>query len=185
MTKSPNEPDKRRHRISLSWLAFLLPLSLFVLRLFVIDWYVIPSESMEPTIIPGDHVLVKTIDIDPQPADIVTFTSPMDHTETLIKRVIAVAEQTVDIKDGHIYIDGKLAADPHGYGTTAPLTGHANNLSQDVSFPLTVPEGYIFVMGDNRENSSDSRYFGCVPVSSVTSETLLRYWPLDRITRLE
>lgn len=184
MTESTSKPVRRRRGPSPSWLVFLLPLGLLILRLFAIDWYVIPSESMEPTIVPGDHVIVETFDIDPQPGDIVTFKSPLENGETLIKRVIATAGQTIDLKDGHVYIDGKIMADPYGTGITAPLTDHAENLSENVSFPLTVPDGCIFVMGDNRENSSDSRYFGCVPISSVTSEAILRYWPLDRITWL-
>ena len=147
---------------------------------FVVKPYEIPSESMEDTIMTGDRVLSERISYmgsSPAQGDIVTFTDVEDPTRVLIKRVIATAGQQVDLKDGSVYVDGSKLDEPYADGKQSlPLVNE-----RDISYPYTVPEGYIWVMGDNRTNSSDSRYFGAVPVSNVTGHAFFRYWPLDRI----
>ncbi len=94
------------------------------------------------------------------------------RTNRLIKRVIAVAGDTVDIRDGQVYINGELLDEPYVKGIT---TG----MSQE--YPLVVPQGHIFVMGDNREYSKDSRMFGTVSLNSVEGKAIFRIFPFSKI----
>jgi signal peptidase I len=151
------------------------------LRTFVIAPYEIPSGSMETTIMTGDRIFSEKITYytrDVQAGDIVTFDDPVNPGRTLIKRVIATGGQTVDLRDGVVYVDDTPLAEPYTHGLPSyPLSSTA----VEVSFPYTVPEGSIWVMGDNRTNSADSRSFGAVPVSNVTGKAVAIYWPLNRI----
>ena len=148
---------------------------------FVVKPYQIPSGSMLETIQLNDHVLSEKISYytgTPQVGDVVTFVDPEDSSRVLIKRVIATEGQTVDLIDGVVYVDGEaLDEDEYTLGKPSyPLDSIAN-----VTYPYTVPEGCIWCMGDNRTNSSDSRYFGAVPISNVTGHAFFTYWPLNRI----
>ena len=153
----------------------------FFLRMFVFVPYEIPSGSMEETIIPGDMVFSEKISYymrEPEPNDIVTFVDPEDPSRTLIKRVIAVAGDTVDLDDGFVSVNGEILVEPYTLGKESwPLARTAPNV--EVDFPYTVPEGHIWVMGDNRTSSQDSRYFGAVPISSITGRAALIYWPFN------
>lgn len=152
----------------------------FLITNYVVKPYEIPSESMEDTIMPEDRVLSERISYmnsSPQTGDIVTFTDVENPDRVLIKRVIATAGQQVDLKDGSVYVDGTKLEEPYtDEKQSLPLSNE-----RDISYPYTVPEGSIWVMGDNRTNSSDSRYFGPVPLSNVTGHAFFRYWPLERI----
>lgn len=157
--------------------AFILGLS-WLLRTYVFQTYEIPSGSMEDTIMTGDMVFAEKVSYyfrDPEPGDIVTFQDPQIPGRVLIKRCIAVGGQTVDIndEDGLVYVDGVALSEPFTDGEPS------YTLSGGVSFPYTVPEGSIWVMGDNRTNSQDSRYFGAIPVSSVTGRGAFVYWPVS------
>ena len=94
---------------------------------------------------------------------------------------IAVGGQTVDIndEDGLVYVDGVALSEPYTRGLPS------YTLASDVSYPYTVPEGYLWMMGDNRTNSQDSRFFGAIPVSSVTGRGALVYWPLNDFSLLD
>lgn len=155
----------------------------FLLRTFVCEPFVIPSASMTDTLEIGDRVFgekITYLNSDPKAGDIVTFVDPDNSSQILIKRVIATAGQTVELENGRVYVDGTLLDEPYTDGKKSnPLRGHSSSLDSDIEYPYTVPEGYIWVMGDNRTNSQDSRYFGAVPVSSVTSRAMFIYWPLD------
>ena len=162
--------------------AFVLGLA-WGLRTFVFTAYQIPSGSMEKTIMTGDMVFAEKVSYyfrSPQAGDIVTFTDPQVPGRTLIKRCIATAGQTIDINgDGVLYIDGVAQSETYVNGKeTLPLS------NSSITFPYTVPSGCIWVMGDNRTNSQDSRYFGAIPVSSVTGRGALVYWPLDHLGAL-
>lgn len=153
------------------------------LRMFVFVPYEIPSGSMEDTIMPGDMVFSEKISYytrAPQQGDIVTFADPEVAGRTLIKRVIATEGQSVDLVDGSVYIDGIQLDEPYvGEKESRPLTRTAADV--EVEFPYIVPEGCVWVMGDNREASQDSRYFGAIPVSSITGRAAMIYWPIDNI----
>ena len=82
--------------------------------------------------------------------------------------------------DGVVYVDGEPLDEPYTDGKPSyPLPTHSSQLSSDIAYPYVVPEGCIWVMGDNRTNSQDSRYFGAIPVSSVTSKAQFVFWPLE------
>lgn len=156
-----------------------------LVRTFVVEPYYVPTASMEPTIMVGDQLLGQKVTLalgqDVSAGDIVVFKNPSasgDH-DILVKRVIATAGETVDLRGGFVYVDGKRLDEPYAVGLSYELPQHAPGVT--VSFPYTVPDGCIWVMGDNRENSADSRYFGAVPEENLVAIALVRYWPLDRI----
>ncbi|WP_321971419.1 signal peptidase I [Paratractidigestivibacter sp.] len=153
----------------------------FALRTFVFGVYVVPTGSMLDTIQKGDMLIGEKVTLhwqSPQVGDVVTFDSPTEPGTTLIKRVVAVGGQTIDLRDGKLYVDGVEQNEPYTEGKeTASLSDYSG--SAGITYPYTVPEGYIFCMGDNRTNSLDSRYFGPVSVDAVSSKGLFIYWPLS------
>ena len=156
------------------------------LRTFVFVPYEIPSGSMEETIMTGDMVFSEKVSYyfrSPQRGDIVTFDDPEVAGRTLIKRVIATGGETVDLVDGHVEVDGVALTEPYTLGKESwPLSRTASDV--DIEFPYTVPQGELWVMGDNRTASQDSRYFGSIPASSVTGRGAMIYWPLSEIKLL-
>ncbi len=169
------------------WIAiFALVFAFFMfIRVFVIEPYRVPTGSMEPTIEVGDQVLAQKVTINlglgVEQGDIVVFKNPdstSDH-DILVKRVIATEGQTVEFIDGVVYVDGTALDESYTQGSTYPLASQASGVS--VGYPYTVPEGYVWVMGDNRENSADSRYFGAVSEDDLIAVVVFRYWPLTRI----
>lgn len=161
---------------------------MLVVRTFVIEPYVVPTGSMEDTIEIGDQVFAQKVTtnlgMSPQAGDIIVFRNPdgsSDH-DVLVKRVIATAGQTVEMVDGRVLVDGQALDEPYTIGQSQPLASQAPGVI--IRYPYTVPEGCIWVMGDNRENSADSRYFGAVEVDDVIGVVVLRYWPLHRFGTL-
>lgn len=148
-----------------------------LLRLYVLGSYIVPTESMFPTIKEQDRVIGEKVSLHwrtPQPGDVVTFDDPDDPDTTLIKRVIATAGQVVDIVDEKVVVDGVVLDEPYTHD-------QPNLVDVDlaaVTFPYTVPDGCIWVMGDNRTHSFDSRYFGPVSLDSVDARALFVWWPL-------
>lgn len=175
--------------------SFALPIVLAIavaavilVRMYVVEPYIIPSESMDPTIEVGDMVLGEKISLKsekPKRGDIVFFKNPDPNSGhgVLVKRVVATGGQTVDLRYGKVYVDGIEEKGGYAHGLSMPL--EERYLETDVSFPYTVPEGYIWVMGDNRENSLDSRSFGAIPIDTVYAESWIRYWPFNRIGTVE
>ena len=157
--------------------AFVFGLS-WVLRTYVFQAYEIPSGSMEETIMVGDMVFSEKVSYyfrDPEPGDIVTFQDPEIPGRILIKRCIAVGGQTVDIndEDGLVYVDGVALFEPYTDGRPT------YRLPSAVTYPCTVPDGMMWMMGDNRTNSQDSRFFGAVPVASAEARSLAVLWPFN------
>lgn len=149
---------------------------------FVVTPYQIPSASMTQTILEGDRVLSEKVSYyggSPEPGQIVTFNDVEGSGSVLIKRCIATEGQTVDLIDGVVYVDGNPLDEPYTLGRPS------EDLDSGIVYPHTVPEGCIWVMGDNRTNSQDSRWFGDVPVENITGHAFFRYWPIDRIGSLE
>lgn len=154
-----------------------------VVRTWVIQPFVIPTGSMIPTIQLQDQVLVNKFIYrfeSPKRGDIVVVDDPTGEVPILIKRVVAVGGQTVDLRDGRVVIDGTPIDEPYTHGLpSAPLPG------SPVSFPVRIPQGSVWLMGDNRPQSKDSRFFGPVALSAVHGRAFLTYWPVSRIGGLE
>ena len=130
---------------------------------------VVPTGSMEPAIRIGDRVIVSKTSGSPSAGDIVALDDPNGHSLLMVKRVVAMCGQTVDIKDGAVWVDGARLDEPYVNGKLSePGT---------VALPVQVPEGYLWVMGDNRGNSGDSRFYGPVSLSDVSGKVAAIYWP--------
>lgn len=130
----------------------------------------------------GDRIFAEKVSYhvdEPSVGDIVVFSDPQVPSRVLVKRVVATEGQTVSLVGGVVYVDGVALSEPYAQGESYPLSPTAGNVS--LSYPYTVPAGCLWVMGDNRENSSDSRYFGPIDVDSVFGRAVLVYWPLDRV----
>jgi signal peptidase I len=138
---------------------------------------------METTSMIGDKLLADKFSLNFDPVtrgDIVIFADKVMPGRVLVKRVIATGGQVVDIKDGLVYVDGNPLYEPYANGTeTLPLEQHFENL--DIEYPYTIPTDHLWVMGDNRENSADSRYFGSISQDSVYGRGLMVFWPLEHI----
>lgn len=168
----------------MSWVltfAVAFAVAMFV-RAFVVEAFVVPSGSMLDTIQLDDRIGVEKLTYrvrGPEPGEVVTFDSPNGNGTTLVKRVIATGGQTVDIRDGSVVVDGTVLDEPYTQGKpTTPLSEHMSGTAP-IAYPYTVPEGHIWVMGDNRTNSRDSRYFGPVPTSAVTGRAMFVFWPFS------
>lgn len=159
-------------------------LALFI-RAFVVQAFKIPSGSMEPTLLIGDHILVNKflygvkipyfqntlVPIsDPERGDIIVFIYPEDKSKDFIKRVIGIPGDKIHMQGKQIFINGQPFEDRYGFYDEK--AGNANR-----SFgPVAVPKDHYFVMGDNRDHSLDSRFWGFVPSTSVKGKAFIIYW---------
>ncbi|MBI4832163.1 MAG: signal peptidase I [Candidatus Lindowbacteria bacterium] len=137
-------------------------------------FYLVPSESMEPTLRKSDYIgglRVKPSEL--RRGDIVVFTSGYKG-DFYVKRVIGLPGQTIAIVNGYVYIDGKMLDEPY-----------VEHRGQENLFPILIPEGRVFIMGDNRTNSFDSRWFGPVPASLIKNRILFIYNPISRMGRVK
>ena len=162
----------------------------FFIRTFVIQAYKIPSGSMKPTLLIGDHILVSKFNYGiklplirstllpigtPKRGDIVVFIYPEDRSKDFIKRLIGVPGDTIEIRDKKILINGLPYKDKHGvYVDHMIIPGSVQ--PRDNFGPVTVPEKKLFVMGDNRDESYDSRFWGMVDQRDVLGKALIIYW---------
>ncbi|HYI14056.1 MAG TPA: signal peptidase I [Thermomicrobiales bacterium] len=138
--------------------------------------YAIEGESMSPTLHDGGRVILNGAYRFQSAGygDVVVFNPPYDSDKPYIKRIVGLAGDTIDIHDGGVYRNGDLLDEPYLDGTETTCF-HVPHCS------LTIPEGMIYVLGDNRPNSSDSRVFGPVEKDAVLGEVLFSFWPLDDI----
>jgi signal peptidase I len=174
-----------RNRWIVEWVLVLLAaLGLaFVLRTWVIQTYSIPSVSMVPTLMVGDRILVDKLSYHLHPVhrgDVVVFATPPKevailNVKDLVKRVIGLPGETISSgPHAEVFINGKLIDQPW-------LTKNARNMPGPPIVKQKIPPGEMFVMGDNRGSSDDSRYFGTVPESLIVGRAVLGFWPLSRI----
>ncbi|HUC05836.1 MAG TPA: signal peptidase I [Acidimicrobiales bacterium] len=170
-------------------LVFALVVAL-LLRTFVIGTYSIPSGSMEPTLQINDRIMVDKLSYDLHGvgrADIVVFATPKNEdcagprVPDLVKRVIGLPGETISLSGGQVYIDGKLLAEPWLPPAVRDLTTPGpSSAPYSLNHAYKVPKNDVFVMGDNRTESCDSRYWGPVPESSIVGKVDVRFWPLSR-----
>ncbi len=195
------EPEPERRRSFFAELPGLLLAALVVavlIKTFIIQPFFIPSGSMIPTLLVDDRVMVSKLNYrfgEPQRSDIIVFENPWaedvdesvpasvvravlealgirtDGDDDLIKRVIAVGGEELEIVDGQVLVDG-LAIDESYLPDGVVMADYG---------PIEVPPEHVFVMGDNRTASSDSRVFGPVPEDDIIGKALVRIWPLDRL----
>ncbi|RLA85741.1 MAG: signal peptidase I [Deltaproteobacteria bacterium] len=174
---------KGRLRENLEGIAVALLLALFI-RAFFIQAYKIPSSSMEPTLLVGDHLLVLKCAYGiriplvgryllefsrPKRGDIIVFVYPRNPKKDFIKRVMGLPGERIQVIDRKVYVNGKPIEDPWGFWAKGAV------LRPNFG-PVIVPEGHYFVLGDNRDNSMDSRYWGFVPKENILGKALIIYW---------
>jgi signal peptidase I len=174
-------------------IALLLAL---VIRTFLVQAFKIPSGSMLPTLEVGDHILVNKFTYGirlpllgtrllelgtPRRGDVVIFVYPVDPTKDFIKRVVGVAGDVVHIRNKRVYVNDEVWDDPHAYFADGGT--NVGGMPRDTYGPVTVPAGQLFVMGDNRDRSYDSRFWGFVDRDDVKGKAFLIYWSWDGADR--
>lgn len=145
-----------------------------LIRLFILEPFYIPSGSMEPTLKEGDRIIVSKLNYhfqDPARGDVVVFKYPRDQKRNFVKRLIATGGETVALKSSRLYINGQAV--PEDY---LPAGLRFNDYG-----PREVPQDNYLMLGDNRNNSDDSRVWGFLPRDLMIGKAVLIYWPLDRI----
>jgi len=170
----------------------------FVIKESVVEAYRIPSESMENTLLVGDFLMANKFIYgayvpfthwrlpalrDPKPGDVVVFRFPEDRRKSFIKRIVASGGDTVEIIAKKVFVNHTEVAEP-------PLAIHFDQIiipkgvgqPRDNFGPLVVPQGNYFVLGDNRDNSADSRYWGCVPRDLIIAKAFLIHWSWSQDT---
>ena len=149
---------------------------------YVASAYRIRGNSMNAALRDRERVIISKISLalgDIHRFDIVVLTKPNEPDKSIIKRVIGLPGETIEIKKGDVYIDNKKLNQPF-LEREKDFTYRADSMK-----PLVIPGNHYFVMGDNRAVSCDSRYFGPVPREYIYGKTLFRYWPLSRIGNIE
>ena len=163
-----------------------------LIQAFVVKPFRIPTPSMAGTLVPGDRVLVDRLTYhlrSPRRGDIVVFKYPRNRDVMFIKRVIGVPGDTLETRDGRLYVNGRSLAEPYVHRTdgvrdptnaSGPVAGTTMQEPWSLADPFTVGKDEYFVMGDNRTRSDDSRVWGTVPAADIIGAGFLTYWPLGR-----
>jgi signal peptidase I len=173
-------------------------LALFI-RTFVVQAFKIPTGSMEENLLIGDHLLVNKFIFAPTTSkaertllpigdikrrDVIVFKYPVEPDRDFIKRVVGLPGETVEVREKKVYINGRQLDEPYVHFIEAPAT--ASEFHEVTSFdvrerygPVTVPPNQYFVMGDNRDNSQDSRYWGFLPRENIKGKALVIYWSYE------
>ena len=198
-SSDPNENDlfssfgKKTRKSILEWVVVIVGavgLALLI-KAFLFQAYYIPSPSMNPTLFEGDRILVKKLSYklhSVNRGDLIVFDTPeASGKDDLIKRVIGLPGEFVNVEEERIEIDGGLLLEPY-----LPLSSNIKSFATpdncvnrpDENYGCRIPDDHVFVMGDNRSNSRDSRFFGPVPIEDVKGRAFIRVWPIGDIKRL-
>jgi signal peptidase I len=181
-----------RHQALVEWIVIVVValVAALLIKTFAVQAFYIPSPSMYPTLKPGDRVLVNKLSYDfhsVHVGDIIVFRRPPKDDSPgindLIKRVVATGGETLYVNNCNIYINGKVELQPWlPKGYQSPNSPYCTTWpSGTYPDPFKVPRGDFFVMGDNRRDSYDSRYWGPLPGDYVVGRAFVRMWPLDRV----
>jgi signal peptidase I len=187
---------RRGRRALVEWGVILavVVLGTVLLRTFVVQSFYIPSGSMLPTLQIGDRIIVDKLSYrfhDPRRGDIVVFARPPLEDQAysdLVKRVVGLPGETISSRNGVVYINGKRLAEPWlpsgSQSSTGALAGGDAHPQFDLPGPVKIPPGEYYVMGDNRTDSEDSRFFGPIPRSLIVGRAVAVVWPLGHIKGL-
>jgi signal peptidase I len=176
-------PD--RFRSAVEWVAVIVGALVvaLVVKTFLFQAFYIPSGSMEPTLEKGDRVLVNKLSYDLHDVnrgDVIVFELEADEVgpdgiKDLIKRAIGLPGDVIETRDGVVYINDEPIDEP--YLTEGTRTGDPSDGQNPGIERQTVPEGHVYVLGDNRSNSADSRYRGPIPIDSIVGRAFILVWP--------
>ncbi len=152
-----------------------------ILHVFVVQGYIVSSGSMENTLMTGDLIFVNKLVyrfVDPKVNDIIVFEFPQNPTKDYVKRIVATPGQTIEIRNKCLFVDGKLVPDFSGmfHGDTNALP--ADSSARDYYGPVTIPPGNYFMMGDNRDDSEDSRFWGFLDRGRIKGKAVFIYFSL-------
>jgi signal peptidase I len=170
----PENPKKKSLFRELTESIVIAVLLALVIRLFILEPFYIPSGSMEPTLQEGDRIIVSKLNYhfqEPARGDVVVFKYPLDQERNFVKRLIAKEKETVALKSSRLYINGEPV--PEDY---LPAGLRFSDYG-----PKEVPQDSYLMLGDNRNNSEDSRVWGFLPRDLIIGKAILIYWPLERI----
>lgn len=149
-----------------------------LIRTFIVELYIVDGPSMRPTLQHEERLVVSKFIYkirNPEKGEILIFKYPRDPSRDFIKRVIAVGGDTIEIKEGRVYVNDQMLKEDYILEKTR------------TEYPkVTVPEGTVFVMGDNRNNSDDSRFadVGFVPLDLIKGKAMMIFWPIDKLQTL-
>jgi signal peptidase I len=177
----PGAKRSRPLKTTLEWVAIVAAalVAALLVKTFLFQPFYIPSESMTPTLQINDRVLVNKLSKDPHRGDILVFERPPGEAEgplnkDLIKRVVGEPGDTVEGKDGKVWVNGKELAEPYlPAGTVTSTFG-----------PVQIGQNQVWMMGDNRGNSKDSRSFGPIAKASIVGKAFVLFWPVGDFKRL-
>ncbi|VAX35146.1 Signal peptidase I [hydrothermal vent metagenome] len=193
MSKVVQQKSVTREWVESIVIAFIL--AMFI-RAFFIQAFKIPSGSMIPTLIVGDRLMVNKLRYGSKVpfsnkrlpgfttlkrGDIIVFIYPEDSKRDFIKRLVALEGETIEIKNGDIYINEKIIEDPVIKNIFYYNRGKHGEINQKTK----VPQGHVFVLGDNSGASSDSRFWGFVPIENIIGRAEFIYWPFNRVRLLK
>ena len=180
-------------RENIEAIAVAVVLALFI-RTFVVQAFKIPSGSMKPTLLIGDHILVNKfiygikipfwdkiiIPIkEPERGDIVVFKFPEDPSKDFIKRVIGIGDDVIEIRNKQLYVNGKRMETHYGVHLDSSIISGSLQPRDNLG-PIKVPPDSLFVMGDNRDHSYDSRFWGFVRLKALKGKAFIIYWSWDK-----
>lgn len=201
------EKAKKSHFKEIAEAVIVALVLALLIRTFFIQAFKIPSGSMEDTLVIGDHIIVSKLSYGlqvPRPAtvkimgsevpfletrlvpawgeiergDVAVFRFPGDRSKDYIKRIVGLPGDKVEVRDKKIFVNGQKWEDPFGVNKGGQ---YGEEVEKNVNFgPYTVPTGTVFAMGDNRDRSYDSRYWGPVPIEDIKGKAIMIYWSWDR-----
>ena len=181
LTNFPEEPEETNRtdwkKEIKEWMQaiFFAVIIGYIIINFIFFTVRVDGASMDPTLTHGDRLIVWRLGYEPENGDIVVLEPPIYNVDDrYVKRVIATEGQTVQIINNRVYVNGEAIDEPY-------IQGNVSALGSKYELPQAIPQGACFVLGDNREHSTDSRAFGLVPNDHIMGEVKLRIWPLNSL----